>query len=135
MSRKFVAMETKTLGDRLKAIRQAKNLTLQELAAIIGSSHGYLSQVERNQKKPGSEILLSLKQHLNVNINWLLTGEGEMFIKNNEDIGPVDDITKKILLLLRDMDKEKKREVLKHIEKEKLLMELLEERRRKDEAG
>ncbi len=36
-----------------------------------------------------------------------------------------------IVELLKDMDEERRQEILKHIEKEKLLLELLEERKRK----
>jgi hypothetical protein len=45
-----------------------------------------------------------------------------------------DDITEKILILLRDRDEEKSCDVLKYIEEKKLLMELLEERKEK-QAG
>lgn len=72
-------MGIENFGDRLKKFRQQKGLTQLDLARTLKISQGYISSVERNQKAPGKELLIALKRYYNLNINWLLTGEGEMF--------------------------------------------------------
>ncbi len=69
------------IGKRLKILREKLGLSQSEFAKKIGTSQGYLSELERNLKKPGSDLLLSLKRLFNVSTDWLLTGEGPMFIK------------------------------------------------------
>lgn len=70
------------LGERFKKIRDDLNMTLQELAKIIDVTAGYLSMIENGKKIPGGEILANLALKLNININWLLTGTGEMYVKH-----------------------------------------------------
>lgn len=71
-------MEKKTLGDRVKEVRQADKLTQQAFAISLNTSAGYISEIEAGKKIPGSEFLISLKRVYQVDIDWLLTGEGEM---------------------------------------------------------
>lgn len=51
------------LGVGIKRFRKAKNLTLKELADIIGSSPSYISEIERGLKTPGGEFIMSLKRN------------------------------------------------------------------------
>lgn len=64
------------VGDRLKQIRTGKCLSQKALADLLGTSSGYISEVEQGKKMPGSEFLLSLKRELGVSLDWLLVGEG-----------------------------------------------------------
>ena len=69
------------LGERLKQARKALNLSQEKMAKELGTSAGYISEIESGKKKsPGSEFLASLLGRFNLNINWLLNGEGEMFV-------------------------------------------------------
>ena len=67
------------IGDRLKLLRKTNNLSQQSLAKILSTSSGYISEIERGLKTPGSEFLLTLKRELGVNVDWMLTGEGDQF--------------------------------------------------------
>ncbi|GEM_PF-5774573 len=49
--------------------------------------------------------------------------------------GEIDLVTEKILMMLRDLDEGKKRDVPKYVQKEKLLMDLLDEMKGRGEAG
>lgn len=69
------------IGNRIKELRDNKKLNLTEFAIKICTSAGYLSDVEKNKKKPGSDFLQSLKTHFNVSVDWLLTGDGSMFLE------------------------------------------------------
>jgi transcriptional regulator with XRE-family HTH domain len=73
------------IGDRLKMVRKLKGLSLGKLAALTGLSKGNLSSYENNKTNPSVTALVPILKHLGVNINWLLTGEGEIFNCNNKE--------------------------------------------------
>lgn len=55
---------TEKIGEKIKRYRKNKKLTLDALAKRVGSSSGYLSEVETGKKQPGSELLLLLQREL-----------------------------------------------------------------------
>jgi len=73
-----------TIANRIKEIKKAKNIkNTEELAKLIGKSTSYVNKLESGSKEnPSSEILLALYENLNIDINWLLTGKGNMFIED-----------------------------------------------------
>lgn len=85
-----IAMRENTLGKRLKEIRQSKNLTLLDLSKLLKVSAGYLSEVENNKKSFSQKTLISLTEKTGINIHWLLTGEGNIFISENENKKLID---------------------------------------------
>lgn len=74
------------IGSRIFQMRSALHLSQQKFAKQIGISSGYISELENNKKVPGGEVLLSLKKEFCINIDWLLTGKGEMFRDPSKDI-------------------------------------------------
>ncbi|MEO5358426.1 MAG: helix-turn-helix domain-containing protein [Nitrospirae bacterium YQR-1] len=72
-------MENINIGSRIKRIRKAKKLTQRIFAQELETSAGYISEIESGKKLPGSELMVSLMRRFNININWLLSGLGEMF--------------------------------------------------------
>ncbi len=116
--------------DRLKILIDLLGLNLKDFSRKTGIPYTTLQAYMGGKRQPAAENLQKIAIHLSVNTHWLLTGEGEPFIKK-EGQAQFDGITEKILILLRDMDEEKRRDVLKYIEEKKLLMELLEERKKK----
>jgi transcriptional regulator with XRE-family HTH domain len=127
------------IGKRIKEYRKKKGLTQKELCKLIGISQGGLSEIESEKINPSSETLLGFISHTDINLSWLFTGEGPMeatgVMYTEQGYTPLDDISQKILILLKDMPEEDRREILKNIEEKKLLKELLEERKRLKEAG
>lgn len=63
------------IGNRLHKIRNDSGLTFQAFADEIGTSAGYLSNIEKGKKKISIEIIQALRIQFGVDINWLLTGE------------------------------------------------------------
>ena len=59
-------------GNRLKALRLAKNLTQQQLAYKIGLVKGSISAYEQSAKYPSIEILIKLCNLFNVSADYLL---------------------------------------------------------------
>lgn len=62
---------TQTLGADLRALRKARGLTLSDLAAELGRSVGWLSQVERDMSEPSISDLRQIARALDVSISSL----------------------------------------------------------------
>jgi transcriptional regulator with XRE-family HTH domain len=60
------------LGERLRAARRAKGLSLRAVAASVGISPSLLSQVENGKTHPSVSTLYALVSHLDVSIDVLL---------------------------------------------------------------
>ncbi len=73
-----------TIGERFNTFRRKVGMTQAEIADKIKVSRSFLSQVESDLSIPGGEMLMLVNQHFGLNINWLLTGEGEMFQKKED---------------------------------------------------
>lgn len=61
-----------SIGPNLKQDRRAKNLTLEQLAAMSGVSKSMLSQIERGEANPTFAVLWSLTQALGIGFSELL---------------------------------------------------------------
>jgi transcriptional regulator with XRE-family HTH domain len=73
-----------TFGSRFKEIRKQLGFSQSEFAEIINISQGFLSDLEKDKKICGSNVLLELKKNFNININWLLAGYGDMFLEEKD---------------------------------------------------
>ncbi len=69
---------------RLKELRKALNMTQIELAEVINSSNGHVSDMEKGRKNITDSTMDLLHLKRNVNIEWVRTGKGEMFIQPPE---------------------------------------------------
>ena len=65
-------------GTRLREYRKVKKLTMQQLADLIGIRQGPLSELETGKSSPSANTLASLHLHTDINVAWLLTGQGPM---------------------------------------------------------
>ena len=72
------------LGKRIKEAREFLKIGQKEFAEKIGIIYQTLSKYERNEIKPTTEILTKLAEIHGININWLLTGNGDMFIREEK---------------------------------------------------
>ncbi len=76
--------------ERLKVIRNHYKLTQDEFARGLEIKQGSYSDIERGRiDNISTSILTKIAFYYNININWLLTGEGEMLkgeMKKNEKI-------------------------------------------------
>jgi transcriptional regulator with XRE-family HTH domain len=59
------------VGDTLRSIRMRQRRTLREVSASARVSLGYLSEVERGQKEPSSELLAAICGALDVEMSEL----------------------------------------------------------------
>lgn len=74
-----------TLGERIKKVRKALDLTQQEFCDRIGLKRNSISLVESDKRNPSKQLFLAICREFNVNEQWLRTGEGEMFLTLDED--------------------------------------------------
>lgn len=65
------------ISNRIKQSRKRLNLSQKDFADKIGVDQGRVSQWETERSQPSSSALSEIVR-LGVNVNWLLTGEGEM---------------------------------------------------------
>lgn len=72
-------------GEKLRALRVKNNLTLKDLALALGlTSHGYLSELECNKKRPTAEFALKVADYFNITTDELLRDEIEVQFKKNK---------------------------------------------------
>lgn len=69
-----------SISERLKLVCQEKNWKLKDFSEAARlpyrTAQGYLN----GTREPNAEGMLALCLNINVNINWLLTGKGSIFL-------------------------------------------------------
>lgn len=87
-----------SFSERLKAVLKAKNLKIRAFSDLTGIPYSTCQSYLNGTREPGMEVLTTIYLQLYVNINWLLTGQGEMFIGGM----PENALTKQEQILLSD---------------------------------
>lgn len=76
----------KDIGKRIQELRFTLGLQQNEMARATGLNPGYLSElISGKRDNPGIETILKIAVRFNVNLNYLLLGEGEMFQPDKEE--------------------------------------------------
>lgn len=75
----------KEIKDRLKAIRDDANMSQDEFGKKIGISRSQISCYEKGLREITERSLNDICREFNVNRDWLITGEGEMYIISEQD--------------------------------------------------
>ena len=73
------------MDKQLKKLRKALGLTQQEFADKIGTGRNNIAKYETGVNEPSNAVISLICKELHVNEVWLRTGEGDMFIKIDED--------------------------------------------------
>lgn len=73
-----------TIGERIKEIRKAKNLTQQAFADQIGLKRNTIGNYEVNIIAPSDRTISDICREFGVREAWLRTGEGEMFVQDTQ---------------------------------------------------
>lgn len=70
--------EPSTFGSRLKAARSEARLSQEDLAKAVGSSKGYISELETNPGgKPSADLALKLAEALGTTVEHLVRGDAK----------------------------------------------------------
>jgi transcriptional regulator with XRE-family HTH domain len=81
------------VGEVLRARRIAQGFTLRDVSARARVSLGYISEVERGQKEPSSELLAALAGALDVPLSRLLLDVSALLaIEEATDLASVSSI-------------------------------------------
>lgn len=105
------------MNERFKELRKALGLTQGEFGKILGLSTSGVSEIEAGRRKVTGQHLIMLSNYKKkiINIEWLRTGDGEMFVKMDREaelmtwagsvLGSVDDSFKKrFVKMLSELD-------------------------------
>ena len=105
------------MNERFKELRKALGLTQSEFGKILGLSTSGVSEIEAGRRKVTEQHLIMLSNYKKkiINIEWLRTGDGEMFVKMDREaelmtwagsgLGSVDDSFKKrFVKMLSELD-------------------------------
>jgi transcriptional regulator with XRE-family HTH domain len=73
-----------TVNERLALVRKTLKLTQREVAEKISVASGFVASMETGDRKVNPRIMKLISSIYNVNLQWLETGEGEMFYEDME---------------------------------------------------
>ena len=73
------------VNERLALARKTLKLTQRELAEKLSVAPGFLASMEIGDRKVNPRIMKLVSAIYNINLQWLETGEGEMFYTDREN--------------------------------------------------
>ena len=74
-----------SVGKRLKEFRLVKKITQEGLATLLNIATKNISDYETGKTAPSLHSLQIIRNTYDLNLDWLLTGQGSMFISENTD--------------------------------------------------
>lgn len=89
-----------SIGKRIKELKKILKETSTSLAEKLGIPVRTIGSYERDEALPGIKFLNALIEYYHVNVNWLITGSGNMFLtqKTEIDIAYIADLKNKLNL-------------------------------------
>jgi transcriptional regulator with XRE-family HTH domain len=75
-----------TVNDRIKELRLALQISQRQFAKRIFASQSLLDELELSHRNVNDRIIHLISSQFKVNIEWLKTGEGEMFFDTPPDV-------------------------------------------------
>lgn len=101
-----------TQGERVKAIRKSLGLTLEKFGVRLGVGKTAIFMLENGTNNLTEQMKKSICREFYVNYTWLTTGEGEMFLDNDENciarivqiMSDEKDFRKKLFKFFLDLD-------------------------------
>ena len=89
-----------TIGDRIKNLRKALDLTQQEFADDLKVSRSNIATYEVGKNNPADAVIALICNKFNVSETWLRTGTEPMFVPKEND--PLDELVKQRKLSVSD---------------------------------
>lgn len=74
------------MNERIKELRKALGLTLEEFGSRIGMGKSSVSKIEKGLNGTTDQTIRSICREFNVNETWLRTGDGDMFDQDQSSI-------------------------------------------------
>lgn len=73
------------MNERMKELRKALRLSQDEFGRKLGVTRGAITNIELNKTEPKPLFVRHICEVFDVSEDWLLTGEGEMFLPLDVD--------------------------------------------------
>jgi len=73
-----------TVNERLALARKTLKLTQREFAEKISVATGFIASMEIGNRKVNPRIMKLVSTIFNINLQWLETGDGDMFYTDTE---------------------------------------------------
>ncbi|MDR3148746.1 MAG: helix-turn-helix domain-containing protein [Oscillospiraceae bacterium] len=74
------------MGERLKILRRELGLNQSEFGRKVGLTTPTISRIEKNITNLTKSNIISISNLFNVRLEWLISGDGDMFETVSEDI-------------------------------------------------
>lgn len=74
-----------TMGKRIQMIRKSLGKTQQQFGDIFGVKKSFICAIEKDDSKLSVDNLVKLLVNYKVNINYVLDGQGSMFLEQESD--------------------------------------------------
>lgn len=74
-----------TQGERIREVRNTLGLTLEKFGDRLGVTKVAISNIEKGNRNLTEQMTKAICREFNVDSMWLTTGDGEMFIDNDDD--------------------------------------------------
>lgn len=103
MEKKY-ELNLEKIGPRLREVRNALNKTIDAMHEISGFSKSLISSAEKGLKKPSTIYLTMLLELFNVNVNYVLSGRGPMFVEGAKPDTKGSDIYLELLWQMENQD-------------------------------
>lgn len=117
-----------SIRERLREAMDAKGLTIKALSDLSKIPYRSLQNYLRGEREPNAEALVALSTHLNISIDWLLTGKGE--VVGVEKAQPAtqeqhfNQSDLKLLELLNQLEPEVRKELLRGAEEKQRMIDM-----------
>ncbi|BAO32296.1 TPA: helix-turn-helix transcriptional regulator [Serratia marcescens] len=119
-----------SIKERLRQVIDVKGLTIKELSELCAIPYRSLQNYLRGEREPNADALVTLRTHLGISIDWLLTGNGSMFLDEKKiDVQQASnssfshsDLT--LLELLNQLDPDVRRDLMRGAEDKQRMIEM-----------
>jgi len=78
---------------RIKEVRTLKGMNMKEFASVINIDNSQYSKIEHGKLKPTILQLKEISSNFNISLNWLVLGEGNRDIINEDNQYKIPDST------------------------------------------
>jgi transcriptional regulator with XRE-family HTH domain len=120
-----------TINERIAFVRDTKAMKQKDFAELIGVPRSSLSEIESGKRSASIDVIVGISTYFKeISVDWLLTGEGDMYRQNSPNQGldsnNADLHTAKVVQMYEALNDVQQREILSALEEKKQLNNLME---------
>lgn len=105
----YMPVDIEGIGLRIIKIRKELGYSQKILAEKANLGRSFISHIEAGSQKPSFDVIVKIIDKFNVSADWLLTGEGQMFVDENKVLSNMSEehlqLMKKLLSKTEDNQK------------------------------